>query len=57
MRYRLRTLLIVLALGPPVLAWLVPILVEWFRPPKPNLINWPAPQILIDGNGSRGIQP
>jgi len=53
MQYRLRTLLIVLALGPPLLAWGVPALVEWLRPDEQErrLI------IQFDGNGSKGLQP
>lgn len=32
MRYRLRTLLILLAVGPPVLAWIVPSVIAWLQP-------------------------
>ena len=38
MRYRLRTLLIVLTLGPPVLAWIYPML-EWFRRPRDDSLH------------------
>ena len=34
-RYKLRTLLIVLALGPPVLGFLVPPLAAWLSKPSP----------------------
>jgi hypothetical protein len=37
MRFRLRTLLMVLALGPPVL-WGGAALVQWLYPPEPEMI-------------------
>jgi hypothetical protein len=54
LRYRLRTLLIVLALGPPVLAvvwWNTPEWVAFWRPPKPvPKVTWkPA------GGGPRAV--
>jgi len=42
-RYRLRTLLIVLALGPPVLAgaWaMIPVVSRWLWPPEPPQVIW-----------------
>jgi hypothetical protein len=43
MRYRLRTLLIVLALGPPVLAGVVPRVLKWLKHPPPHVI------VILDG--------
>jgi hypothetical protein len=36
LRYKLRTLLIVLALGPPVLAAVVPPVIAWILEPPPS---------------------
>ena len=50
MRFRLRTLLIVLALGPPLLVWAVPPVIAWIRePPTPMLeygSRWNGPYEL-----------
>jgi hypothetical protein len=47
MRYRLRTLLIVLAIGPPVLAWASITLQQYVA--KPEFIIWPG-GVIINGS-------
>jgi len=49
MRFRLRTLLIVLALGPPVLAAVVPPLIAWLNRPQPQL------RVNLNGPGTRWV--
>jgi len=49
MRFRLRTLLIVLALGPWVLACIAPRVIEWLTP-RPRVI------LAIDPSESMGLQ-
>jgi hypothetical protein len=52
MRYRLRTLLIVLAIGPPALALLLPTLFPWLSPRESPLF---IPMEVLDlGNAKRG---
>ncbi len=48
-RYKLRTLLIVLALGPPVLAAVVPPLIAWLNRPQPQL------RVFLNGPGTRWV--
>jgi hypothetical protein len=48
MRYRLRTLLMVLAVGPPVLAEIVPVVIGWLQP---------DPLILEAGSWDRRSSP
>jgi len=62
MRYRLRTLLIVLALGPPTLAWWGSPVLEWLRSPtvdQPQAqVQWipPEPGIFIPMSAAAAAQ-
>lgn len=47
MRYRLGTLLIVLAIGPPILAWVINEYQQYAA--KPDVIMWP-PSVIINGS-------